>query len=85
MSGARPAVLVVVAGTGTDVGKTWVGARLLEAWRAAGISVAARKPAQSFTPGSGLTDAEVLGGASGEDPATVCPPARSYASATWNP
>jgi dethiobiotin synthetase len=85
VSGARPAVLVVVAGTGTDVGKTWVGARLLEAWRAAGISVAARKPAQSFTPGSGPTDAEVLGGASGEDPANVCPPARSYAVALAPP
>jgi dethiobiotin synthetase len=60
------------------VGKTWVSARLLEAWRAAGIFVAARKPAQSFVPGSGPTDAEVLGEASGEDPATVCPPARSY-------
>jgi dethiobiotin synthetase len=70
--------LVLVAGTGTDVGKTWVSARLLEAWRAAGIFVAARKPAQSFVPGSGPTDAEVLGEASGEDPATVCPPARSY-------
>jgi len=78
MSGPRPAVLVLVAGTGTDVGKTFVAARLLEAWRAAGISVAARKPAQSFVPGSGPNDAEVLGRASGEDPATVCPPARSY-------
>jgi dethiobiotin synthetase len=78
VSGPRPDVLVLVAGTGTDVGKTWVAARLLEAWRAAGITVAARKPAQSFTPGSGPTDAEVLGDASGEDPGTVCAPARSY-------
>lgn len=78
MSGPRPGVLVVVAGTGTDVGKTWVAARLLEAWRGAGLSVAARKPAQSFAPGSGPTDAEVLGAASGEPPATVCRPWRSY-------
>ncbi|HXQ76211.1 MAG TPA: dethiobiotin synthase [Acidimicrobiales bacterium] len=78
MTGPRPAVVVLVAGTGTDVGKTWVSARLLEAWRRAGLSVAARKPAQSFAVGSGPTDAEVLGAASGEDPATVCPPARWY-------
>jgi len=44
----RPMSMVLVAGTGTDVGKTWVSARLLEAWRRAGNSVAARKPAQSF-------------------------------------
>jgi dethiobiotin synthetase len=74
----RPAVVVLVAGTGTDVGKTWVSARLLETWRAAGLTVAARKPAQSFAPGSGPTDADLLAAASGEDPATVCPPARSY-------
>jgi len=74
----RPPVVVLVSGTATDVGKTWLAARLLEAWRAAGLSVAARKPAQSFAPGSAPTDAEVLGAASGEDPATVCLPARSY-------
>ena len=78
MTGTRPAVLVVVAGTGTDVGKTWLAARLLEHWRGAGLSVAARKPAQSFSPGEGPTDAEVLGGASGEEPTAVCPPARWY-------
>jgi dethiobiotin synthetase len=69
---------VLVAGTGTEVGKTWVSARLLEAWRVGGLSVAARKPAQSYEPGEGPTDSEVLGSASGEDPATVCPPERSY-------
>jgi dethiobiotin synthetase len=79
VSGPRPAVVVLVTGTGTDVGKTWVAARLLEAWRSAGLSVAARKPAQSYAPGSRPTDAEVLAGASGEDPHAVCPPARSYA------
>jgi len=78
VTGDRPAVIVLVAGTGTDIGKTWVSARLLEAWRRAGFSVAARKPAQSFAPGSGPTDADVLGLASGEDPAAVCPLARSY-------
>ncbi|HXQ58740.1 MAG TPA: dethiobiotin synthase [Acidimicrobiales bacterium] len=78
MSGTRPSVVVLVAGTGTDVGKTWVSARLLENWRHAGLSVAARKPAQSFAPGSAPTDAEVLASATGEDPSTVCLPARSY-------
>lgn len=77
--GSRPGRLVVVVGTGTEVGKTWVAARLLEAWRAGGDRVAARKPAQSFDPAdAGPTDAEVLGRASGEAPATVCPPGRSY-------
>jgi dethiobiotin synthetase len=76
----RPNRLVVVAGTGTDVGKTWVAARLIGALRAAGASVAARKPAQSFAPGSppDMTDAAVLGAASGEPADLVCPPARSY-------
>ena len=78
MSGPRPGVVVLVAGTGTEVGKTWIAARLLEAWRGAGLVVAARKPAQSFAPGDGPTDADVLGEASGEDPTTVCPPARWY-------
>ena len=76
--GTRPATVVLVAGTGTEVGKTWVSARLLERWRGRGLVAAARKPAQSGTPGSGPSDAEVLGAASGEDPAAVCPPARSY-------
>ena len=81
----RPRRLVVVAGTGTEVGKTWVTARLLEAWRDAGRTVAARKPAQSFVPGSGLTDAEVLGAASAEEPTAVCPPGRWYAAALAPP
>jgi dethiobiotin synthetase len=78
VTGSRPALVVVVAGTGTDVGKTWVAARLLQAWRRAGLSVAARKPAQSYVPGDGPTDAEVLAAASGEAPTTVCLPIRSY-------
>ena len=47
----RPRRLVAVVGTGTDVGKTWVSARVLRDLRAAGLRVAARKPAQSFDPG----------------------------------
>lgn len=75
----RPDQLILVTGTGTEVGKTWVGARLLEALRAEGRSVAARKPAQSFDPSErGRTDAEVLARATGEDVMTVCPDHRWY-------
>jgi dethiobiotin synthetase len=80
----RPERLVLVCGTGTEVGKTWVAARLLRELRSRGLSVAARKPAQSFDIDSegtrlgGATDAEVLGAASGEDPADVCHDFRSY-------
>jgi dethiobiotin synthetase len=70
--------VVLVVGTGTEVGKTWVAARLLEAWRALGLTVAARKPAQSYAPGSGPTDADVLAGATGERPDAVCLPHRWY-------
>jgi dethiobiotin synthetase len=74
----RPAKLVVVAGTGTEVGKTFVASAIATAARARGLRVAARKPAQSFAPGSGPTDAEILAAATGEEPETVCPPHRWY-------
>jgi len=79
-----PDRLVLVCGTGTEVGKTWVAASLLEKLRKRGLTVAARKPAQSFDVDleadrlGERTDAEVLGQASGEDPDVVCLPARSY-------
>ncbi len=78
--GRRPDRLVVVVGTGTDVGKTWVSAALLGRLRAMGHPVWARKPAQSFDPGDdpGATDAAVLGRATGEEPCDVCPPGRWY-------
>jgi dethiobiotin synthetase len=66
-------VRVLLTGTGTDVGKTWVGARLARRHRCA-----AWKPAQSFSPGTGPTDAEVLADATGQDPHEVCPPHRWY-------
>jgi len=69
---------VVVAGTATEVGKTWAAAELARRLRAAGTAVAARKPVQSYAPGGGPTDAELLAAATGEDPARVCPPARWY-------
>jgi dethiobiotin synthetase len=78
VSGPRPAVVVLVAGTGTDVGKTWVSVRLLEAWRGQGLAVAARKPAQSFAAGPDPTDADLLAAATGEDPTGVCPAHRWY-------
>ena len=76
----RPRRLVAVVGTGTDIGKTWVAARLLTDLRAAGLRVAARKPAQSFAPEddpAGL-DAAVLGAATGESAEEVCPMDRWY-------
>jgi dethiobiotin synthetase len=74
----RPGHLTVVIGTGTEVGKTWVGAAVLAELRARGLRVAARKPAQSFEPGDATTDADVLAGATGEARADVCPAHRCY-------
>ncbi|CAB4323857.1 MAG: AAA family ATPase [Actinobacteria bacterium] len=65
--------LIVVTGTATEIGKTWVAARLLRELRAEGFSVAARKPAQSFDPDDALTDAHHLANATGEEPTDVCP------------
>lgn len=72
-----PERLVGVAGTGTEVGKTWVTAAVARALRSDGLRVAARKPAQSFGPDDEL-DAAVLGAATGEPPETVCLPSRWY-------
>ena len=80
----RPDRLVLVCGTGTSVGKTWVSSRLLLELRTRNLRVAARKPAQSFDVDlagvnlGGATDAEVLGAASGEHAGTVCHSFRSY-------
>jgi dethiobiotin synthetase len=70
----RPELIVGVLGTGTEVGKTWVGARLVGAFRQQGLTVAARKPVQSFDPADPApTDAEVLAAATGEAVEDVCP------------
>ncbi len=80
----RPERIVLVCGTATEVGKTWVSSQLLRELRARGLTVAVRKPAQSFDTDAegarlgGATDAEILGAASGEDPDEVCHPFRSY-------
>ena len=74
----RPRLLVGVAGTATEVGKTWAGAAMAAALRERGLVVSARKPVQSHDPNDPAPlDAEVLGAATGEDPAEVCPPHRT--------
>jgi dethiobiotin synthetase len=70
--------LVAIAGTGTEVGKTWFAVRLIGAARAKGLRVAARKPAQSYESGDCVTDADLLAGASSEDVHGVCPKHRWY-------
>jgi dethiobiotin synthetase len=75
---------VLVVGTATEVGKTWVTARLIEQLRQHGRAVAVRKPVQSFVPDA-HTDADVLADASGERPEEVCPPHRWYARAMAPP
>lgn len=74
----RPARLIVVVGTHTEVGKTWVSRQLLAQARNQGLRVAARKPVQSFSPGDEATDALLLAAATGEASDCVCPPHRSY-------
>ena len=81
----RPECLVAIVGTHTEVGKTWAGRQLLQNWSTLGYRVAARKPVQSFEPGSGPTDAELLAGASGEAVHDVCPAHRWYACAMAPP
>ena len=81
MVSPRPKCLVVVCGTATEIGKTWVTAYLCAEAVAQGYSVAARKPAQSFAPGdveAGITDAQLLAAASGAAPHDVCPAHRWF-------
>ncbi len=65
--------VIAFAGTGTDVGKTFVAAALIERLRAKGVVIAVRKPVQSFAPGDPATDADVLARAAGVAPTEVCP------------
>ena len=80
MSGAgpRPGRLVVVTGTGTGVGKTWAACEVARHLGGTGLKVCARKPAQSFGPDEGPTDAARLAGATTESAAEVCTPWRWY-------
>jgi dethiobiotin synthetase len=71
--------IVLVTGTATEVGKTWWSRATLDILRVRGVAVAARKPAQSYSPDElGTTDAEILGRASGEAVESVCPSHRWY-------
>ena len=81
----RPDRVVSVLGTGTGVGKTWVSCALITEFRRRGTTVVARKPAQSYAPGEGSTDAHVLGAASGEPPERVTPRHRWYEAALAPP
>ena len=69
-----------MTGTGTEIGKTWVACALLYRLRSRGLSVVARKPAQSFSADDdpARSDAARLGAASDAPPDLVCPPQRSY-------
>jgi dethiobiotin synthetase len=70
----RPPRVVLVAGTATEVGKTWVACSLTHRLRATGINVAARKPVQSFDPRDALgKDSRLLADATGEAEDLVCP------------
>ena len=78
--------VVAVVGAATEIGKTWMTAALATELRTRQhpeavrqITVAARKPAQSFDPAdTAPTDAAVLGEATGESPYVVCPSHRWY-------
>jgi dethiobiotin synthase len=72
--------LVAVAGTGTEVGKTFVAAGLLRALDTLGCAFTPRKPVQSYAPGDDATDADVLARAAGVDPTDVCPAHRWLAT-----
>jgi len=73
-----PDLTIVVTGTDTEVGKTWLTVELALALQQRGAPVAIRKPVQSFDPGDRTTDADILAEASGEDPIAVCPGHRRY-------
>ncbi len=82
----RPARLVLVAGTATDIGKTWVGGQVLSRLHQRGLALAARKPAQSSEADDpGPSDAAVLAAATGEAVTTVCPAHRHYTVAMAPP
>ena len=66
-------------GTGTEIGKTWAAAGLARVLRERGRTVRACKPVQSHDPAEAApTDAEALAEATGQSPADVCPPERTY-------
>lgn len=52
--------LLVIAGTGTDVGKTHVSCAVLRAWGARGARISGYKPVESGVDGSGGSDQDRL-------------------------
>ncbi|MPY92509.1 MAG: AAA family ATPase [Acidimicrobiia bacterium] len=72
----EPDRVVVIVGTGTEVGKTWATCVMAAEARSRGRRVAARKPAQSYK--SGPTDADLLAAATSEQAHEVCPAHRWY-------
>jgi dethiobiotin synthetase len=83
----RSTPTIVVVGTGTDVGKTWVSVALLEWMKRRGVSAAARKIVQSFDPADPPEgqDRALLAAATGEEPLMVCHDAKSFALAAAPP
>jgi dethiobiotin synthetase len=77
---SRPERVVLVTGTGTEVGKTWVACRLAVALRDRDLHVAARKPVMSYDPDDDplASDAVLLARATDETPEAVCAPHRWY-------
>ncbi len=72
-------MLIIVTGTGTAVGKTYVSAAVIALLRARGVTCAARKPAQSYdSDDTDPRDADVLAAATGEEPRVVCREDRWY-------
>lgn len=83
----RPERVVLVTGTGTEVGKTWVACRLAVALRDRDLVVSARKPVMSYDAADDLTDSDavLLARATDETPEAVCPPHRWYPAAMAPP
>ncbi len=83
----RPRSLVVVVGTGTEVGKTWVAAAVLGELVRGGVAVNARKLAQSHEPDDDAAslDAAVLAAVTGESVSTVCPARLTFPAALAPP
>jgi dethiobiotin synthetase len=81
----RPRLIVVVTGTGTEVGKTWVSVETLRRLGHEGVRVAVRKPVQSYEPVDEVTDALLLGRATAESAYAVCPEHRWYPTAMAPP
>jgi dethiobiotin synthetase len=59
---------IIVVGTGTNVGKTWLAASLCRALRDKGAECVGLKPIESGTESGGVGDAERLTSASGRTP-----------------